>query len=156
MYIRLARNNEPLIHDPKDKIEIGKAFVLEKGDDFEILTTGTIAYRVRQWLTTFRKQSLSVGIDVFATIKPLDADFLDNLIGTKKKILIVEEHNYIGGFGESILAYMGKRNARNMVKHFAVGDVYSHYVGSQNFILDKFGLYQAPDLKALFHDSLSP
>jgi transketolase len=62
----------------------------------------------------------------------------------------VEEHNRISGLGESICAYMGKKNTKNAVRHLAIPDAYSHYVGSQLFILDKFGLYKAPDIKKLF------
>jgi transketolase len=87
---------------------------------------------------------------VFPTIKPLDVDFLDTIIGTKKKILIVEEHNIIGGLGESICAYFGQKNAANQVRHLGMPDAYSHYVGSQSYILDKFGLWATPNIKELF------
>jgi transketolase len=150
MYIRLAKNNEPLIHDPADKIVIGKAFVLTEGEDVEILTTGTITHRVMNWLPELEKQGFSAGVTVFPTIKPLDTDSLDTLVDSGKKILIVEEHNVIGGFGEGVCSYLGKQNAVNKIRHLAIPDVYSHYVGNQAFILDKFGLYDAPNIKELF------
>jgi transketolase len=147
MYIRLAKNNEPLIHNPTDKIVIGKAFVLAEGGDIEILTTGTITNRVMEWLPEFKNQGISTGVTVFPTIKPLDTDYLDTLIGFGKKILIMEEHNTIGGFGEAVCSYMAKQHAANKIRHLAIPDVYSHYVGSQMFILDKFGLYDIPNIK---------
>jgi transketolase len=72
------------------------------------------------------------------------------LIESKKKIVIVEEHNVIGGFGESVCSYLGKKNAQNQVRHIGIQDEYSHYVGSQSFILDKLGIYAVPDIETLF------
>jgi transketolase len=150
MYIRIAKNNDPPIHNIEDKISIGKAFRLIQGSDLEILTTGIIARRVKEWLPELSGQGVSAGLTVFPTIKPLDTDFLDIVIGTRKKVLIVEEHNTIGGLGESICAYFGRKNAVNPVRHLGIQDVYSHYVGSQSYILDKFGLWATPDIKELF------
>lgn len=150
MYIRLAKNNEPLVHAADDVINIGKAFTLKEGNDLEIITTGTITNRVIEWRPELQKQGISAGVTVFPTIKPLDTEFLDTLAKTGKRILIVEEHNIIGGLGESICAYLGKVNAGNNIRHLGIPDVYSHYVGSQNFILGKFGLYDVPDIKRLF------
>jgi len=150
MYIRLAKNNEPLVHAPNDVINIGKAFKLQEGDDLEIITTGIITHRVLEWLPEIKKYGISAGITIFSTIKPMDLEFLDKLIKTEKDILIVEEHNIIGGLAESICAYFVIKNARNKIRYLGIPDVYSHYVGSQQFILDKFGLYDAPDIKTLF------
>jgi transketolase len=150
MYIRLAKNNEPLVHNTVDKITIGKAFALRTGKDVEILTTGTITHRALEWIPELEGQGISAGITVFHTIKPLDTDCLDALIDSGKKILIVEEHNLVGGFGESVCAYLAKQNAMNKIKHLAIPDVYSHYVGSQKFILNKFGLDAVPNIEGLF------
>jgi transketolase len=150
MYIRLAKNNDPLIHNPNDRIIIGKAFNLIEGFDLQILTTGTITHRVTEWVPDILRQGFSAGITVFPTIKPLDTEFLDILADSGKKILIVEEHNIIGGLGESICAYFGKKRIGNEIRHIGIPDTYSHYVGSQSFILDKFGLSAVPDIKALF------
>ena len=150
MYIRLAKNNEPLVHAPDDVINIGKAFTLKSGDDIEIITTGTITYRVTEWLPELQKQGISAGLTIFPTIKPLDNDCLDKLSSTEKDILIIEEHNVIGGLGESICSYMKQKDARNRIRVLGIPDKYSHYVGSQQFILDKFGLYYMPDINELF------
>jgi transketolase len=150
MYIRLAKNNEPLVHAPADVINIGKVFRLKKGNDLEIITTGTITNRVIEWLPEIERQGISVGVTVFSTIKPLDTEFLDELINSEKNILIIEEHNIIGGLGESICAYLAIKSAKNKIRHLGIPDVYSHYVGSQQFILDKFGLYDVPDINKLF------
>ena len=150
MYIRLAKNNDPIIHNKDDIITIGKAFTLKEGTDIEIISTGIITKRILEWLPELNTQGYSVGVTVFPTIKPLDEVYLDDLMKTDKKILIVEEHNIIGGLGESICAYLGKKNARNIIRHLGIPDVYSHYIGSQEFILNKFGLYEVPNLDNLF------
>jgi transketolase len=150
MYIRLAKSNDSLIHDSADKLIIGKAFALTEGTDIEILVTGTITHRVMEWLPELKKQGVSAGVTVFHTIKPLDTNYLDVLIDSGKKILIVEEHNTVGGFGEGVCSYLAKQNAVNKIRHLAIPDIYNHYVGSQTFILNKFGLNTAPNIEEIF------
>jgi transketolase len=150
MYIRMAKNNDPIIHEKDDKITIGKAFTLDHGNDLAILTTGIITHRIKEWLPDLGKQGISTEITVFPTIKPLDTEYLDGLIKSEKKVLIIEEHNTIGGLGESILAYMMKNDAKNTVRHLAIPDQYSHYIGSQAYVLEKFGLWNVPNIKELF------
>jgi transketolase len=150
MYIRIAKNNDPIIHGRDDKITIGKAFTLTHGDDLVILTTGIITYRIKEWLPELARQGISAEITVFPTIKPLDTEYLNGLIKSGKKVLVVEEHSTIGGLGESVFAYMMKNGAKNTVRHLAVPDQYSHYIGSQTYSLDKFGLWNVPHIKVLF------
>jgi transketolase len=154
MYIRLAKNGEPVFHDPSDEITVGKAFRLSRGSGLEILTTGAITNRVREWLPEFGKQGISAGLSVFPTIKPLDAAYLDDLAAAGKDILICEEHNIVGGFGESVCSYLSQKDARNRVRIMGIPDKYSHYVGGQSYILEKMGLWNAPNIKALFGDRL--
>lgn len=152
MYIRLARNNDPCIHRKDDKITIGKAFRLVEGTGIEICICGTIAKRVCEWLPALETQGISASITVFHTIKPLDIQALDKIISSRKDVLIIEEHNKIGGLGESILSYLALQGAPNKVRHLAVPDQYSHFVGMQNYILEKFGLYNVPNIQQLFED----
>jgi transketolase len=150
MYIRIAKNNDKIIHKQSDKITIGKAFTIASGNDLVILTSGIIAYRIKEWLPELSEQGISAGLSVFSTIKPLDTDYLDTLIDSKKRLLIVEEHNIVGGLGESICAYMMKKGASNSVKHMAIPDQYSHYIGSQAYTLNKFGMWNIPNINELF------
>lgn len=152
MYIRLAKNNEPSVHNQKDKISIGKAFRLVQGSDIEIITTGTITNRVYKWIPELEKQNISAGLTVFPTIKPLDLDYLNELVNGGKNILVCEEHNIVGGLGENICSYLKQKNAQNQVKLLGIPDMYSHYIGSQSYILEKMGLWSVPDIQALFND----
>jgi transketolase len=150
MYIRIAKNNDPIIHEKDDKITIGKAFTIANGNDLLILSSGIIAHRIKEWLPELSRQGISVGLSVFSTIKPLDTGYLDTLIDSEKKLLIVEEHNIVGGLGESICAYMMMKGARNRIKHMAIPDQYSHYIGSQAYTLNKYGMWNTPNIKELF------
>jgi len=150
MYIRIAKNREPVFHNPNDEIMVGKAFRCSSGSDLEILSTGVIANRVREWLPELGKQGISAGLSVFPTIKPLDAAYLDDLAAAGRDILICEEHNAVGGFGESVCSYLSQKDAPNRVRILGIPDKYSHYIGSQSYILEKMGLWNVPDIKKLF------
>jgi len=150
MYIRIAKNGDTVFHDSNDEITVGKAFRLARGNDVEILATGIITNRVREWLPELGKQGISAGLSVFHTIKPLDTAYLDDLAAAGSDILVCEEHNAVGGFGESVCSHLSQIDAPNRVRILGIPDKYSHYVGSQSYILEKMGLWNVPDIKALF------
>ena len=151
MYIRIAKNHEPMVHDANDRITIGKAFNLVQGNDIEILTMGIITHRIREWLPELKEQQgISAGLTVFPTIKPLDTHYLNDLISSGKDILVCEEHNIVGGLGESVCSYLNQKDAQNRVRLMGIPDRYSHYIGGQQYILEKMGLWNVPDIKMLF------
>ena len=156
MYIRIGKNSDPLVHNADDIITIGKAFSLEGfpskegGNDLEIISTGAISRRVLDWLPQFKKQGISAGVTVFHTIKPIDKEYLDELIKTEKKVLVVEEHSIIGGLGESICAYFGLKNAKNKIRLMGIPDAYCHDVGTQKHLLEKTGLWQVPNIGDMY------
>lgn len=150
MWIRIAKNKDPVFHNQDDKIIIGKAFEFSRGQDIQILSTGTIAYKIRSWVDIFKEQGFDAGITTFPTIKPLDTEYLDSLIATKQKIIVVEEHNIIGGLGESISSYLKIKNSSNQIKLIGFPDCYSHFIGDQDYILNKFGILQVPIIEELF------
>ena len=150
VYMRIGKNNDPVIHNTNDVIKMGKAFSLEKGADLEIVTTGTITRRVLEWLPDLSRQGISAGVTVFPTLKPLDTQYLDGLIETGKKVIVAEEHSIIGGLGEAVCAYFGLKNAGNKIRRLGIQDAYFHDVGSQKYLLEKAGLWQAPVIKELF------
>ena len=60
-------------------------------------------------------------VDV-TTVKPLDESYLDGIVNAN--VLTLEENTLIGGFGQSVTAYLAGKGRNVTVKNMGVGDVF--------------------------------
>lgn len=100
-YMRTSREPVVCVTSMEDDIEIGKAQVLREGKDLTIAATGimtTYAYKVAEKLA---EEGIECTVLNYHTIKPFDEETLLKYVGQTGNLLTVEEHNIIGGFGES-------------------------------------------------------
>ena len=100
-YMRTSREPVVCVTSMEDDIEIGKAQVLREGKDLTIAATGimtTYAYEVAEKLA---EEGIECTVLNYHTIKPFDEETLLKYVGQTNNLLTVEEHNIIGGFGES-------------------------------------------------------
>jgi len=142
IYFRLAKKGEPIISNIKKEITIGKFNTIKSYDDSKIVILFTsnaydIAIKVEQDLSNLGHKADIISVH---TIKPFDEISLKKLLESKKFIFTIEEHNIIGGLGSVVSEYIAESKYNPIFKRFGLSDNYSHYVGSQKFIREKFGL----------------
>ena len=73
-----------------------------------------------------------------ATIKPLDTEIILQAAKDCGKIIIVEEHNIIGGLGEAVCSFLSE-NCPVPVKRIGVNDEFGHS-GPAGELLKQFGI----------------
>ena len=105
-YIRLARNNTPIITIEETPFEIGKAqivFVPENGlAQVGIIATGPILYKAIMAGHELEKKGIKVKVMNLSTIKPLDTNAVIALAKETKNIVAVEDHQIAGGMGSAV------------------------------------------------------
>lgn len=105
-YIRLARNDTPVITTMDTPFEIGKAqivFVPEIGlAHVGIIATGPILYKAIIAGRELEKKGIKVKVMNLSTIKPLDTDAIIALAREVKAIVTVEDHQVAGGMGSIV------------------------------------------------------
>ena len=105
-YIRLARNNTPIITTTDTPFEIGKAqvmFMPEVGmAEVGIIATGPILYKAIMAGKELEGKGIKVKVMNLSTIKPLDAESILKLAKETKKIVTVEDHQVAGGMGSAV------------------------------------------------------
>lgn len=105
-YIRLARNDTPIITTDDTPFEIGKAqivFVPEIGlAHVGIIATGPILYRAIKAAHLLEKRGIKTKVMNLSTIKPLDKNAIIALAKETKAIITVEDHQIIGGMGSAV------------------------------------------------------
>ncbi len=145
VYLRFGRPKWPNFIDETEKFEIGKAQVLSEGTDITIFACGHLVWTSVLAGKILEEKGLSVELINIHTIKPLDAAAIIKSITKTKCAVTAEEHNIIGGLGDSI--------AQVAASHFPVP---IEYVGTKDTfgesgppldLLKKYGL-DVPDIVA--------
>jgi transketolase len=102
VYLRFGRPKVP-VYTPKDQVfEIGKAVVLNEGKDVTIIATGHLVWEAIQAMEILENKGISVELINIHTIKPLDVPAILESVKKTGCVVSAEEHNRIGGLGESI------------------------------------------------------
>ena len=102
VYLRFGRPKVPNFTDLNQKFEIGKGVKLLEGNDVTIVSTGHLVWESIIAAKELSKEGIEAEVINIHTIKPLDEDIILNSLNKTNCVVSCEEHNIIGGLGESI------------------------------------------------------
>ncbi|MGV3502075.1 MAG: transketolase family protein [Adhaeribacter sp.] len=138
VYLRFGRPVVPIFTDPDQKFEIGKAWMVNEGKDVSIFATGHLVWEAIQ----AGEQLAAMGIDAeiinIHTIKPLDEEAILKSVAKTGCVVSAEEHNRLGGLGDSIAQVLIKNNPVPM-EYVAVNDSFGES-GTPAELMTKYGL----------------
>lgn len=105
VYIRLSNNSEEYY---KDRIlfKLGVPAVVKSGKDITLMTTGSIINEAMQAAKMLEKDGISMEVISVHTLKPLNADAVAKLVLKTGKVVVLEEHNVIGGLYSAVAESM--------------------------------------------------
>ncbi|MEO6538820.1 MAG: transketolase C-terminal domain-containing protein [Ferruginibacter sp.] len=101
VYLRFGRPVWPIFTKEED-FEIGKAQILNEGTDVTIFACGHMVWISVQAAKILQAKGISVELINIHTIKPLDTEAVLASIKKTRCAVTAEEHNIIGGLGDSI------------------------------------------------------
>lgn len=102
VYLRFGRPKVANFTPADQKFEIGKALLLSEGTDVTIVATGHQVWESLIAAENLEKQGISAEVINIHTIKPLDTEAILKSVKKTGCIVTAEEHNKLGGLGESI------------------------------------------------------
>jgi transketolase len=141
VYMRIGKKGEPVIHKQQPDFRLGKAITVRDGADACLISTGSVMPVVLAAADRLQKHGISVRVESFHTIKPLDTDRLTEVFARYRLVAVVEEHGKIGGLGGSIAEWLALGDGKHArMLHFGTEDAFMHEVGSQEYARRKFGL----------------
>ena len=121
-------------------LPIGKAEVLQDGDDLVILAVGGSVYPSLNAAERLKEAKIKTGIVNVRFVKPLDKELICTLARKVGRIITVEENVLSGGFGSSVLETLGESDIQGVkVKCLGINDVFVEH-GSQSILRKKYGL----------------
>ncbi len=143
VYLRFGRPKWPNFTAPDQNFEIGKAQVLAEGNDVSIFACGHLVWKAIEAARILEDKGISVEVINIHTIKPLDTDEVIQSITRTKCAVTAEEHNIIGGLGDSI-AQTAARHIPIPIEYVGTKDTFGES-GTPAQLLKKYGL-DSPDI----------
>jgi transketolase len=137
VYLRFGRPKWPNFTQEAD-FEIGKAQVLNQGTDVALIACGHLVWKAVEAAKILTEKGYSVAIVNVHTIKPLDDKTILQVISQTKCAVTCEEHNIIGGLGESIAGLCAKQMPIP-IEMIGTNDTFGES-GTPTQLLTKYGL----------------
>jgi transketolase len=110
VYLRFGRPVVPNFMPADEPFVIGKALVLNEGTDVTIVATGHLVWEALLAAEALEAKGISAEVINIHTIKPLDEAAILKSVAKTGCIVTAEEHNILGGLGESISRVLALNN----------------------------------------------
>lgn len=138
VYIRINRNDLPIVTDPNAEYHIGKMTQVVEGKDVVVFATGIMVQQSMAAAELLKKEGVSVRVVNVSTIKPLDKGALLGYCDGVKAVVTAEEHSIIGGLGSAVASALSK--SRLPLEILGVGDCYGTSAENYDILLKHYGL----------------
>jgi transketolase len=144
VYLRFGRPVWPIFTEGLS-FEIGKAQLLIEGADVSIFACGHLVWKALEAAKILQEKGISAEVINLHTIKPLDIQAVLQSITKTRCAVTAEEHNIIGGLGDSV-AQAAAKNRPIPIEYVGTQDTFGES-GTPAQLLQKYGL-DTPDIVA--------
>ena len=138
VYLRFGRPKVANFIPENQVFEIGKALQLTEGTDVTIVATGHLVWEALEASKALHEKGISAEVINIHTIKPLDDKAILDSVAKTGCIVTAEEHNYLGGLGESISRVLAKHHPTPQ-EFVATNDTFGES-GTPAQLMEKYGL----------------
>ena len=138
VYLRFGRPKVANFTPVDQTFEVGKGLLLEEGADVTIVATGHLVWEALGAAKILKEQGISAEVINIHTIKPLDDAIILKSVGKTGCIVTAEEHNFMGGLGESVARVLSL-NHPTPQEFVATQDTFGES-GTPAQLMDKYGL----------------
>lgn len=147
VYLRFGRPKVANFTPENQTFEIGKAVTLTEGTDVTIVATGHLVWEALEAAKALNEKGISAEVINIHTIKPLDDEAIIQSVKKTGCIVTAEEHNYLGGLGESVSRVLSQ-HLPTPQEFVATRDTFGES-GTPAQLLEKYGLNSAAIIKAV-------
>tara|TARA_Y100000768_G_scaffold246350_1_gene186876 strand:+ start:55 stop:1008 length:954 start_codon:yes stop_codon:yes gene_type:complete len=138
VYLRFGRPKVANFTTDELGFKIGKGIILNPGDDVTIAATGHLVWEALLAAEQLEAEGITAEVINIHTIKPLDEALILESVLKTGAIVTAEEHNYMGGLGESISGTLSK-NHPTPQEYVATQDTFGES-GTPIQLMEKYGL----------------
>lgn len=146
VYLRFGRPKVANFTPEDQTFEIGKAVMLNEGTDVTLVATGHLVWEALKAAEALEEKGVSAEVINIHTIKPLDKEAILKSVEKTGCIVTAEEHNHLGGLGESVARVLGQ-NLPVPQEFIATNDTFGES-GTPDQLMEKYGLNADAIVKA--------
>jgi transketolase len=147
VYLRFGRPVMPIFTAADQVFEIGKAWMVNEGKDVSIFATGHLVWEAILAGEKLAEMGIDAEIINIHTVKPLDTDAILASVAKTRCVVSCEEHNRLGGLGDSIAQVLVQNDPVPM-EYVAVNDSFGES-GKPADLMKKYGLDAEHIVKAV-------
>ena len=137
-YLRMPRKNVHSLYADGSEFTIGKAAVLQEGEDVTIIASGMTVYEALDAAEQLKSEGISARVVDMFTIKPIDELCIIESAKKTGAIVTAENHNIINGLGSAVAEVLCE-NLPVPLERVGVRDEFGE-VGPQDYLMERFGL----------------
>lgn len=108
VYLRFGRPSVPNFTPTDGPYEIGKAWLMEPGEDVTILATGHLVWEALEAVKILGAKGIKAELINIHTIKPLDMQAIIDSARKTGAVVTAEEHLVAGGLGELVAGVLAR------------------------------------------------
>jgi len=138
VYLRFGRPVWPIFTNPEEPFVIGKAQHFSRGNDVSIFACGHLVWKAIEAGRILKEKGIDAEVINIHTIKPLDREAVIASIQKTGCAVTAEEHNVIGGLGDSI-AQVSVKEFPIPIEMIGTQDTFGES-GKPTELLKKYGL----------------
>ena len=141
VYLRFGRPKVANFTTDELGFEIGKGIILNPGTDVTIAATGHLVWEALLAAEELESDGITAEVINIHTIKPLDEALILESVKKTDAIVTAEEHNYMGGLGESVARVLAESQPTPQ-EFVATQDTFGES-GTPAQLMEKYGLNAA-------------
>jgi transketolase len=101
-YLRVARDEYPILFGPEYAFKIGRSCILAEGKEATIISCGIMTGTALEAAQTLKTEGIPVRVLNMSTLKPLDVEGIRKCAIETGAIVTAENHSIIGGLGSAV------------------------------------------------------
>ncbi len=160
--IRYPKATAETVERPGAPIELGRAEVLQWGEDGNFLVFGSLVPACVEAARLLSRDGLDVGVINARFLRPLDVETITRAIETNGFLITVEESTLQGGFGSAVLEAANDHGLKTQhIRRLGIPDRFIEHGEREELLadlgLDVAGLMtHAREMSAVHHNGRSP
>lgn len=139
VYIRINRNDLPVLTEEESAFEIGKLYPVKDGKDAVVFANGVMVSKALEAAETLEKEGISIKIVNVSTVKPLDRQAVIDEAKGFKGVVTAEEHSIVGGLGSAIAEALRMETGFPM-EFVGVADKFGTSAHNYDELMEYYGL----------------
>lgn len=137
-YLRLDKGSAGIMPD-KGNVVLGKARIIRPGGNVALIAVGAITGEAVRAAEALSRQGISARVIAVHSVKPLDLEPIVAAARETGGIVIVEEHNIVGGLGGAIAeALLDAGAPPRAFARIGLRDVFPSVVGDQDYLRTEY------------------